>query len=416
MNQQTVKSHTSLLYICIAAITGALVGLVYLGFEWIVNNGSNWVWNDLVQTDEYRWRVIPLAMLLSVCFGAALKLFKKRRVVKPAAGLLDELEDIKKTNISDIAIILIIGALSLIAGASLGPEASLVAASMGMAAFFGSKINALKQPFTFVLSLASLGALLAAFFNSLLPVLIPLLILKKKNKLTPINIAITIAAGVVGWFIIRVIKNEAYIEIPVTGTFSFYNLAIAAGLGLFSVLLSILIKVAIKAMFPLAEKIDKKVYWLISAVIFGLVLGMLYFIGGQTVQFSGSEGLKLLSEDPAKYSIGALVGLIVVKLLATSWSTSTGYRGGLVFPSIYMGAVLSLAISTIFNLSGNTEAGTIIGSITGVLMGMTNPIIGIVLAFALFPLSQFSVVIGAVIGAVIGLKVTAKLTAGKEAT
>ena len=397
----------------IAAVTGALVGLLYLGFEWVVNNGSNWIWNDVFQTDEYRWRVIPLAIALSIIFGAALKLLKKRRVIKPDGGLLDELDDIKKTHISDIVVILIIGSLSLIAGASLGPEASLVAASMGLAAFFSGKINALKQPFAFELSIASLGALLAAFFNSLLPVVIPLLILKKKNMLNPLSFLVTVIAGVVGWYIIRVIKNEAYIEIPVTGTFSFYNLAIAAGLGLFSILLSVVIKAAIKLMHPVAEKIDKKVYWLFGAIIFGLVLGILYYAGGQTIQFSGSEGLKLLSENPAQYSIAALLGLIIFKLLATSWSTTTGYRGGLVFPSIYMGAVLSLIISSIFNLTGNTEAGTIIGSITGVLMGMTNPIIGVVLAFALFPLSQFSIVIGAVIGALIGFKIVTKLTPGK---
>lgn len=156
-------------------------------------------------------------------------------------------------------------------------------------------------------------------------------------------------------------------------------------------------------------KLDKKIHWLVGASLIGLVLGLLYYIGGQTIQFSGSEGLMLISENTAKYSVAALLGLVVAKLMATSWSASTGYRGGLVFPSIYMGAVLSLLISTLFGISENTEVGAIIGSVTGVLMGMINPIIGVVLAFALFPLSQFSIVIGAVIGALVGHKVTAKL-------
>lgn len=409
MNQINLGKKRDLLFVLVSAFLGVVVGFLYLGFEWVVNHGTNWLWNDIVQSDVYRWRVIPFALIMGLLFSAVILIFKKKRVLKPSLSLLDELDDVKKTSIGAIIIILIIGALSLLAGASLGPEASLVAASMGTAAWLSGKLGALKQPIAFALSIASIGALLAAFFNSLLPVIIPLLILKQKGKLNATTALVTIFSGTAAWGIVRVIKNEAYIEIPVSGVVSISNIALAALLGFISVAIVLAIKWTIHIMFPRIEKISIRLPWLVSASVFGLVLGLLYFIGGQTVQFSGSEGLKLLSENPAQYGVAALLGLLLIKLLATTWSLTTGYRGGLVFPSIYMGVVFSLAFSTLFGLSGATEAGTIIGAVTGVLMGMINPIVGIVLALALFPFSLIVIVLGSAIGSFIALKLFTKL-------
>jgi H+/Cl- antiporter ClcA len=337
------------------------------------------------------------------------KILGKKRVTQPSLSLLDELDEVKRTTLGDISTILVIGALSLIAGASLGPEASLVAASMGVAAWISGKFDILKQPTAFVLSISSLGALLAAFFNSLLPILIPILLLKKKGKLNLINLLIVIFSGVASWAVVHIIKGEAYISVPVSGTLSMENLALAGLLGFLSALLAVIVKQVIYLFFPFVEKINNRSPWVISAMIFSTILGFLYLVGGQTVEFSGSEGLKLLSENPAQYGATALLGLIVVKLVATSWSTTTGYRGGLVFPSIYMGVTMSLAFSTVFGLSGLTEAGVTIGAVTGILLGMTSPILGIVLVFALFPASLSVVVVGGVIGSIAGIKAFSSL-------
>ncbi len=414
MNKVKAHSNRNIVFVFISVVMGTIVGFLYLGFEWLVNNGSNWLWNDLVQSDTYRWRVIPLAIVMSIALTGTIVALGKKRVLKPSSGLLDELSEIKKTSIKDITIVLIIGALSLLAGASLGPEASLVAASMGTAAWLSGRLNALKQPVAFVLSISSIGALLAAFFNSLLPVFIPILLLKQKNKLNAINALIVILSGVSAWSVVRLIKDSAYIQIPVSSSISISNVAIAALLGFLSIALTVCIKWTIEKMFPLIHKLNAKLPWLLSASIFGLVLGLLYFIGGQSVQFSGSEGLKLLSENVAQYSTMALLGLILVKLLSTSWSITTGYRGGLVFPSIYMGVALSLATGALLSLSKSDQAGAVIGAVTGVLMGMINPIVSIILALALFPSSLMVVVASGALGALIGLKLFAKLVQPKK--
>ena len=408
MKNTMSKSKLNIKYVLASIFIGAVVGFLYLVFEWVVNNGTNWLWNDLVESDTFRWRVIPLAIIMSIILSAVVLFFKKNRLQKTSTNLLDELNDIKPTKISDILVILVIGALSLIAGASLGPEASLVAASLGVTAWLSGKMKILKEPTAFVFGIASIGALLAAFFNSLLPVVIPILILKQKGKLDLNGLLISVFAGVSAWGIVRVIKDEAYIQLPVSGTFSITNTALAFLLGFVSILLALIIKWLIHLLHKPVSQTINKIHWLISAGLIGLLLGVLYFIGGQTVQFSGSEGLVLLEENILTYSALALLGLVVVKIFATVWSTITGYRGGLVFPSIFMGMSLSLAFSTIFGLSGSNEAGVVIGSVTGILMAMVNPIVGVVLAFALFPLNLISVVIGGAIGSFVAIKIFAK--------
>ena len=256
MNKVKAHSNRNIVFVFISVVMGTIVGFLYLGFEWLVNNGSNWLWNDLVQSDTYRWRVIPLAIVMSIALTGTIVALGKKRVLKPSSGLLDELSEIKKTSIKDITIVLIIGALSLLAGASLGPEASLVAASMGTAAWLSGRLNALKQPVAFVLSISSIGALLAAFFNSLLPVFIPILLLKQKNKLNAINALIVILSGVSAWSVVRLIKDSAYIQIPVSSSISISNVAIAALLGFLSIALTVCIKWTIEKMFPLIHKFE----------------------------------------------------------------------------------------------------------------------------------------------------------------
>ena len=197
--------------------------------------------------------------------------------------------------------------------------------------------------------------------------------------------------------------------IPVHESFSLSNIALALLLGFLAAVVAVGIHWLVRLFAIPAKALDSKYHWTITALLFGLVLGVLYLVGGQSVQFSGSEGLKLLTANIKTFSALALLGLVIVKMLATSWSLATGYRGGLVFPSIYTGVALSLATSAAFHLTGVNEAGTTIGASSGILVSMTNPLLGIVLSFSLFPLSLLPVVTAGAIGAYVGHRTFARL-------
>lgn len=78
----------------------------------------------------------------------------------------------------------------------------------------------------------------------------------------------------------------------------------------------------------------------------GLVLGLLGAVGGPITLFKGLEQMGTLVVNRADYPIGQLVLIIVVKLAALLVAAGAGFRGGRVFPAVFIGAALgTLAVA-----------------------------------------------------------------------
>jgi H+/Cl- antiporter ClcA len=393
--------------VLIALVIGAIDGLVFLGFEWVVNHGSDWLWNDLVNSDEVRWRVIPLAIVGSLVFSIILRLVREPRWVEPhldPLGAADgpEDEDPPTPKLSGLAVILLVGASSLIAGASLGPEAPLVAVSMGLGAWVGSRAGTSEA--AKVLILASVGALLVAFFGSLVALAIPLLVMWQRTKRLPLPAVLAVlVAGGAAWGMLWLIhgNDDGFGRVP-EATVNARDYAAAILLGVLAVFVGLLLRRFVVRLAVVTKRLDGGTAWWLAALAFGAVVGVLYLIGGQTVQFSGSEGAGLLIGRADEYSGWAILGIVLVKLLVTSWCLASGYRGGLVFPSVFAGVALALAVAAAFpDLAG---PGIMVGGIVGLLTEMTAPILAIVVLFALLPVKLLPLGIAATIGAVVGRK------------
>jgi H+/Cl- antiporter ClcA len=66
--------------------------------------------------------------------------------------------------------------------------------------------------------------------------------------------------------------------------------------------------------------------------------------GFSDVLFSGQAGLPTLLSNSADYSVGALVILLACKGIAYGISLA-GFRGGPIFPSMFLGAAAGIALS-----------------------------------------------------------------------
>ena len=170
-----------------------------------------------------------------------------------------------------------------------------------------------------------------------------------------------------------------------------------------AVFVGIGVRLVIKATTGLTARLDRLWHWIAAAAAFGLVVGILYWIGGESVQFSGQQGTHELYDDRAQYGAAALLGLLLVKLVATAWSISAGYRGGPAFPSVYMGVALSLAITTA--IPSVSETGVMIGAIAGILAEMTTPGVAVIMVLALMPVKLLPIGLIGAIGAVGGRRV-----------
>lgn len=423
-----------------AVIIGALNPPVFKGFEFVVNEGAQWLWNDVFHTDTHRWIAIILSIVGSIVLSAAFRLFGQIRVTHQASDVGEYgSEQAKTPSVRDIGVILLLGTGSLLFGASLGPEASLMAFAASLGLLVAARFQLSRQE---LLKSASIGALLVAFTGSIVPVLFPLLLLLQKAKPTfkkipfkdpkqlviligknrrmlmggfvDVVLPILLACGVA--FIVLWLMDPSiagYGSVPITQPIQPLDFVLALVAGVIALFVGTLLKLAIKYFGKFAGWADQKWPWPVSAGIFGSVIGILYFFGGESVQFSGSIGSKLLLEQAGTVGVLALIGLLVVKLLVTAWSLATGYRGGLVFPSIYMGITVALVL---YHFSGLSDPGVLIGAVAGVFGALTGPVVAFIFIASILPPhgSVWLVAICGIVGALLGQKLLAKATSARK--
>jgi H+/Cl- antiporter ClcA len=399
------RSRAALLLAAIALALGVIDGLVFLGFEWVVKHGTDWLWNDVVDSDDVRWRVVPLALVLSIALSALMRGLGQPRWTAPHMDPLGPAEGSggeppPAPALPILATILLAGAAGLVAGASLGPEAPLVGLATGLGAWAAARVDlgAVGR----VLVLASAGALLVAFFGSLIPIAIPLVIVYQRTRRLQVAAVLAIVlAGLAAWGTLWLVHGDdhGYGSIPSAAVHA-RDYVSAVVLGVIAVAIGALLRWFVKRLAVVTERIDDRAPWWVAAAIFGLVLGALYLAGGQTVQFSGSEGSAMLLSGDVHYGTWALAGIAVVKLAATAWSLTAGYRGGLVFPSVFVGVAVSLLVAgALPDLAG---PGVLLGSVAGLLVEMTAPMLGVVMLLALLPAKLLPLGIAGAVGAIAG--------------
>src|SRR3954452_6881677 len=149
----------------LAAELGVAIALVFVSFEWAVNHGTDWIWNDFAGTDDHRWRVLVLAPILGIGYSAVVRACGQPRIVPVHTDLMAHAAGPPTTTLRAVGVAVLIGLTSLLAGASLGPEAALIAACSGLGGWLALRGSASEQ--APLLGMVGIGALLVAFFASI---------------------------------------------------------------------------------------------------------------------------------------------------------------------------------------------------------------------------------------------------------
>jgi H+/Cl- antiporter ClcA len=386
--------------VAVAIGIGVIDAVAFVVFEAVIDDGSDEVWNTLARTDQTRWLVIPLAIVLSICFSFVVRLVGQSRYVEPETDLLAEGIPSESATLASIGVIFLVGAVSLIAGASLGPEASLVALSLAIGSWLAGRSRAGDD--TKALVVASVGALLVAFLGSLVPVLIPLVLLRQQKMWTARRAVLAVVAGVAAYitlFVIQLGSTDGYGTIPASTDVGVHDFITALVLGVLAVFVARGFHRLVGFFLAITKRLDTVLPWTLSAALFGAGLGIVYLAGGQTIEFSGQAGTKMLLERAATYSAIALGGLALAKLTATAWSLTTGYRGGVVFPSIFMAVATGLFVSSAAGSLGGP--GVVVGVVAGILTALTGAAFAIVLLISLLPAKLIGVAAVGAVGAVL---------------
>jgi H+/Cl- antiporter ClcA len=292
-------------------LTAVCVSLVYFYFEAAVRNSTNFIWQSLLNTETRRLLVVPASILLSLIFFGVQRFYDKKNEQAEVEGLGGVPVPTAKNFIKVIGL----GFLSLIAGASLGPEAILLPASLIIGGYLAEKVFK-KDIFASALSSAGFIAIIAAFFNSFWAGLLGLLLLKRQQKLKLDAFALFIAsiASLVTVLVLSQLSSRPYAKLPA----SHWHVSLSSSL----IILALLVcGFATTHLFHLLHKLlnglNKKSWergWLFHGLLTGAGISALYLLGGPLIEFTGNESIVPMLHKATSLGILGLLWLACLLL------------------------------------------------------------------------------------------------------
>lgn len=319
------------------AVVGVGVAITYYLFEGAVHHSISYVWDTLLNTSERRLLVLPLCLILTLAYFFAQHVLDTKSETKEQKGL-GETPDFTVNNFLKI---LFIGFLSLVAGASLGPEAVLVPASMVLGGYLGTKLLKEKQQEVKLLTGAGFVALFTAFFSSFFVGLISIFLVTKqaKTKLTAGLLVMAAVASAASYYTLQLFDSKAYVTLP------HYSWKLSFTTAFISILLVVVGYAAVYGISFAHDTFERvrKMFssqWFVRGFVAAAGLSALYLAGGPLVEFTGNESIVPMAAQAAELGTLGLLWLAVIKIGAIGWSKALGYRGGMIFPTIFLASVL----------------------------------------------------------------------------
>jgi H+/Cl- antiporter ClcA len=289
------------------------------------------------------WPLILLTVA-GVLIGLAIKFFGQHAGLGVAQGQYAKTGRVSPRYLPSI---LLEAFIALWSGAAIGPEGALVFLSGGVGTFIADRLRIEKDDVPLLVYSAIAGAF-GGFFGS--PVVGALgayeyMFIKELDFYRHVIPGlVAAAAGYSVYFAILHASLLGIFSFPNYTTPHIYDLGSAVLVGVIAGVVGILFKVIFGVMHLVFAPLNKRP--VIRAIVGGVVIGLIGSFLPLTL-YSGQDQLLQIIHNPAAYSVGLLLLFVVVKALLTSTSFATGFDGGPIFPLLFMGGTLGLAISQI---------------------------------------------------------------------
>ncbi|MGI9540091.1 MAG: chloride channel protein [Miltoncostaeaceae bacterium] len=326
-------------YAAIFGAVGAVAGLVFL---WVTGVGD--FWGDEDATEWFGGHVWWVA----VTAGAGLVVGLLRRgfhMPSRQPGLIEEASE-AEVEPARVPSTVAVSAVSLIGGASLGPEAALGSMGGGFATWL-SRRRGLDEEMTKTNTLngmsGAFGGLLSAPF--LAAMLVIDLARPGGDRLVRVVIGGAVAASI-SFAIYFPIAGTLFLEAYALPSYEYEDWNLLAGVALgvvaagLALLLGLTIGITRKLLAPLEQRTVLRP--VVGGVIFGLVAVAL-----PLTLFTGSDQLATVIEESAELGTPLLIALVLGKILTFAVCVNTGFIGGPLFPAFFIGGTAGIAASEI---------------------------------------------------------------------
>lgn len=395
--------------LALAALMGLITAAVTFGFIVLVHELTKLVW---VQAASLVGLPAPALTILICTLGGLLVGLLVRAFGDHTAIFGEIMQEFGRTGRFDYRNapgIIVTALVSLFSGGSLGPEAPLADATGGIGTWLAERIR-LDPRETRSLSFSGVSGMLGAFVTA--PVGGALLALESAQggasglalyfwtlfpSLLASAVATVVFVALSGSFFGTIYAFPEYLP-------SLRHLLQAVPLGMLGGFVGVLFFLVLRRLQALMMPLKDRV------VLRGLIGGLGLGVAGAIlplVLFSGEEESLVLIEQAAEIGVPMLILLAGVKLLVTGLGLATGWKGGYIFPILFVGVALGLAVNLL--LPQIPVAVAVSAAIAGALAAtLRAPLFAIMFTMVLVqretaPVVAVAVVAGSLLAALVAL-------------
>jgi H+/Cl- antiporter ClcA len=342
----TKKFYLLLLFVSVIGVIGALMMIV---FFFLQDFFIALIWND-IPIDSLTPVSNPWILVICILGGLGIGLIRyyfKGEIAIMAEDLI-EFEKEGRFGLRRGIELFFRGLVSLVCGAPLGPEAPLTV-STGAAGTLVAEKARMPPPLVTLSSLSAFSGFFGAFLTSPFGgALILIEVTLEKGKMTWKAILPSIVAATTGFAVYFLLAGTflgGMFIVPPYGGFKDIDLIYAIFLGLLGGITGIFFIILYKKMREIFEPWENR--YVLLGLLGGIGLGIAGILLPLTL-FMGSEQLQFLINNYLEVSLLLLFLLVFVKIILITFSFSTGFAGGYIFPGFFIGGTLGILVFRIF--------------------------------------------------------------------
>jgi len=323
-------------YAAALGVFGAFAGLVSLG---IIKFGGTWSTHSRPGWFGGHWWWVAVTAAAGVVVGLLRRL---TRLPEEVPGLFEDLKA-EHFDAGQLPGTMAVSAVSLIGGASVGPEKVLASMGAGTGSWLAQRRGLGKED-SQVNTQAGIAGIFGGLFSS--PLIVVMLILevaRPGGHRFSKTLVTDIVAGSVSFGIYFAIAGAVFLGAYQAPRYTFEDWQLLAGipLGLFGAVVT-----ALAAGFMMLA--SRLFGWLkIPAIAKSALGGMMFGVIGVALpltMFSGGDQLTSVLQDASTLGLGLCIAILIAKMLTYAVCQGSGFVGGPIFPTLFMGGTAGIIV------------------------------------------------------------------------
>jgi H+/Cl- antiporter ClcA len=323
-------------YAVVLGVFGAFAALIFVG---AIKLGGKWYTDSHPGWFGGHWWWVAVAAGAGVAVGLVRRL---TRLPWKTPGLFEDLQ----TELVDVKLVPGIAAVSLVSligGASLGPEKALGSMGGGAGSWIAQR-RGLNTEDAQVNTLAGFaGAYGGLFSATVIVVMLILEVARPGGQRFTKALAAQIVASSVSFGIYFAIAGAVFLDYYQVPQYKFEDWQLLAGipLGLFAAVVATLLAGFILGAARLFDRLE--IPDIAKSVLGGVIFGVVG-VALPLTMFNGADQLKTVLSGAGTLGLGLLAAALIAKMLTFAVSQGSGFVGGPIFPSLFIGGTAGVIV------------------------------------------------------------------------